>query len=460
MDLIIKNGTLVTATRTWKADIQVTNGKITAIKKNIKEQNGIQVIDASSLYVFPGAVDAHVHFDLPTPAGNSADDFESGSKAAIAGGTTTILDFVTPAKGESFIHALNERKKVAVKSHIDYGFHMGITWWGKDSQKEVELCVKKEGITSFKVYLAYKGAVGIDDTDLIEAMYAVKKQNALLTVHCENGDMIKKLQQEFITAKKTSPFYHAQSRPAALEAEAISRVLCFAKIIGCRVYIVHVSSSEGMAVIETARKSGQEVYAETCPHYLLLNESVYKKPALEALPYVMSPPLRTKKDNKKLWEFLQSKTIDVVATDHCPFNVHGQKDIGISDFTKIPNGGNGVEERLSLLFTEGVLNNKISLNRFVELNCAAPAKIFGIYPQKGTIEVGSDADLVVWNPEMKKVISAQTHHQRCDSNIYEGFHVKGAPQYVITGGKVIFENEIFNLNKVKGKYLNRKLNAY
>lgn len=456
MDLLIKNGTPVTESRTWKADILIRKGKISAVKNNISEIKGISTVDAASFYVFPGAVDAHVHFDLPAPAGNSADDFESGSKAAIAGGTTTVIDFVTPAKGESFIQALQKRKKIAVKSYIDYAFHMGITWWGPNSAKEVEQCVKKEGITSFKVYLAYKGAVGIDDADLIEAMYAVKKNNALLTIHCEHGDMIKKLQQEFLNAKKVSPLYHAFSRPAELEAEAISRVLCLAKIVGCRVYIVHVSSAKGMIVIDTARESGQEVFAETCPHYLLLNDSVYKKSVIEVLPYVMSPPLRTKKDNRKLWESLQNKTIDVVATDHCPFNIHGQKDRGINDFTKIPNGGNGVEERLSLLFTEGVLKKKISMNQFVELNCTNPAKIFGLYPQKGSLEIGADADLVIWNPKIKKIISAKTHHQKCDSNIYEGCRVTGVPQFVIKGGKIIFENGKYNLKNIQGKYLERK----
>ncbi len=455
MNTLITNGTIVTESKSFLSDILICKGKIEAIRKKIKATTDMQIIDASSCFVLPGGVDAHVHFDLPTPAGNSADDFESGSKAAIAGGTTTIIDFVTPGKGESFITALQKRKKVAAKSHIDYSFHMGVTWWGTQSEQEIEQCIKKEEITSFKVYLAYKGAVGIDDAELIETMYAVKKYNGLLTVHCEHGDMIKKLQKEFIAAGKTSPRFHPLSRPSALEAEAVYKVLCFAKIIGCRIYIVHVSSAKSMELIKAARMAGQEVFVETCPHYLLLNENVYKKPAKQALKYVLSPPLRTKFDNEQLWDELKNGNIDVLATDHCPFHTVAQKDIGINDFSKIPNGGNGVEERLRLLFTYGVKKNIISMNQMVKLTSTMPAKIFGIYPQKGSLSIGSDADIIIWNPESKSTISAKTHHQNGDSNIYEGFRVQGSPEVVLAKGKIIFDKGEFFLKGVKGELLKK-----
>lgn len=453
MDTIIINGTIVTDKKAYPSDLLISNGKVAAISRKIKPVKNAEIIDACSCYVMPGGVDPHVHFELPSQSGPSADDFRSGSKAAIAGGTTTIIDFVTPAKGESFIHAFYERQNVAASSYIDYGLHMGITWWGDKSGQEIEQCIKREGITSFKTYLAYKDSIGINDEELIETMYAVKKHGGLLTVHCEHGDMIRKLQKEFISAGKTTPQYHPLSRPASLEAEAIFRVLGFAKIIGCRIYIVHVSTAEGMAIIKAARDSGQEVYAETCPHYLLLNDSVYKKPAEQALPYVVSPPLRSKYDNEQLWEDIQNDHIDVVATDHCPFHTNGQKISGLHDFTKIPGGVNGVEERLGLLYTFGVAKDIFSISRMVDLTSTMPARIFGLYPQKGSIAVGSDADIVIWNPDKKKTISARTHNQKGDTNIYEGFKVQGVPEYVFVNGKQVYYNGIYYLENTRGHFL-------
>ncbi|MBI5219143.1 MAG: dihydropyrimidinase [Bacteroidia bacterium] len=455
--IVIRNGHIITAKKTIHSDLLISGDKIRQVSRSIKKPDcNTRVIDADSLYVFPGAVDAHVHFDLPTPARNSCDDFESGSMAAIAGGTTSFIDFVTPGKGESYISALRERKKRASGSLLDYGLHMGITWWGEKSLKEVEQCVKKEGITSFKTYMAYKGTIGIGDQELIKTMTAARKFNALVTAHCENGDLIKKLQTDFIAEGKTCPEYHALSRPPAAEAEAIFRTLSMAKITGCKIYIVHVSSKAGIEIIEEARKSGQKVFAETCPHYLLMDDSVYRKPLREAISYVLSPPLRKKSDIKKLWGCISDDIFDVIATDHCPFNNYGQKDRGIRNFTKIPNGGNGVEERLSLMFTNGVLKNKITLNQFVKYNSTNPAKIFGLYPQKGEIAVGSDADIVLWDPKAERKITAKTHHSQCDTNIYEGIKTKGAPAFVIARGRVVYENGTLNTDGVKGNYLFRK----
>ncbi len=452
--IIIKNGIIVSSDREYKSDIYIENGRIKIIGEKISF-SGIKTVDAKGLYVLPGAVDAHVHLQLPTPAGNSCDDFQSGSIAAIAGGTTSVIDFVTPFSGQSLLQALKSRKQEAEKSYIDYSFHMSVTGWNDNTEKEIKACIK-EGINSFKIYLAYKGVIGINDDVVVRLMDVISKNNALLTAHCENGDLIKFLQQSFLKNKKTSPLYHALSRPVEAEAEAVNRMISLAGVLNCPLYIVHVSSGAAMKIIQQARKSGQTVFAETCPHYLLLTEEEYKKPSREAISYILSPPLRTKKDQQNLWAALKNGRLDVVATDHCPFNNKGQKDIGINDFSKVPNGGNGLEERLSLLWHFGVRTGKISPSRFVELNCTNPAKIFGLYPQKGSIETGADADIILWNSDKIKVISAKTHHQNCDTNIYEGIKVSGAPEKVFVKGQLVWDDDKFIKPSVTGMFLKRK----
>ena len=456
--LLIKNGSIITEKGLLIRDILVKDKLIVSIDSNIQKPNSTtEVIDANSMYILPGAIDAHVHLDLPTPAGKSSDDFKTGSIAAIAGGTTSIIDFVTPAKEESLLKALKERKEVASQSLIDYGFHMGVCGWNKNSASEIEQCIKKEGITSFKVYLAYKGSVGIEDTELIKIMQTVAKFEALVTVHCEHGDVIKALQSEFISNKQSSPIYHALSHPASIETEAVYRVLAIAKIFGCKVYIVHVSAKESKVLIRKAQLAKQKVYAETCPQYLLLDDKKYNLPGFQSAAYVISPPLRKKADQMALWDGLKKGTFQVVATDHCPFNMKGQKDAGIHDFTKIPNGAGGIEHRMSLLYTYGVLKNKITLNQWVQLCCTQPAKIFGLFPQKGTISIGSDADILIWNPHKISKISKKKHFQQCDSDIYDDIKIKGSPEYVIVNGILAFDKgNIVNQSKLKGNYLNRK----
>jgi len=456
--LLIKNGSIITEKGLLIRDILVKDNLIVSIDLNLQKPNiDTQVIDADSMYILPGAIDAHVHLDLPTPAGNSSDNFKTGSIAAIAGGTTSIIDFVTPAKEESLLKALKERKEVASQSLIDYGFHMGVCGWNKNSASEIEQCINKEGITSFKVYLAYKGNIGIEDAELIEIMQTIAKFKALVTVHCEHGDVINALQKKFISNKQTSPLYHALSHPASIETEAVYRVLTIAKIFGCKVYIVHVSAKESNALIRKAQLNKQEVYAETCPQYLLLDDNKYKLPGFQSAAYVISPPLRKKSDQRALWQGLKNATFQVVATDHCPFNLKGQKDAGINDFTKIPNGAGGIEHRMSLLYTYGVLKNKITLNQWVQLCCTQPAKIFGMFPKKGTISIGSDADILIWNPHKISKISQKTHFQRCDSDIYDDITIKGSPEYVIVNGILALDKgNIVNESKLKGNYLFRK----
>ncbi len=454
--ILIKNGLVVRTEKSYVSDILVKNGIISQIENNIKVEKDYQIIDASGKLIFPGGVDAHVHMELPTPAGPSSDDFYTGSKAAIAGGTTCIIDFVTPAKGESLFSALNKRKADASKSLIDYSFHMGITWWDESVKKEIIQCVKEEGITSFKTYLAYRASVGIDESELLEVMKTVAPLNALVTVHCEKGEIIDQLRKEFISQGKTNPVWHARSRPPETESESVKAVLKMAEETGCNVYIVHTSTAESIELIEDARKRGLNVYCETCPQYLLLDESVYEKPINEALAYVISPPIRAKKHQAAMWQALENGTVNVIATDHCPFNTFGQKDVGINDFTKIPNGAGGIENRLSLLYTYGVKTDKISIEKFVALTSENPAKIFGIFPQKGIIQKGSDADILIMDPNAKGIISAKKQFQNCDSNIYDGFKFSGDIETVILGGKIAFTKKILSKNLAFGKFLQRK----
>ena len=455
MSLLVKNGVVVTFGKTEGSDIFVNEGKISALGKNLAEPANTKIIDAKGNFIFPGAIDPHVHFDLPTPAGPSSDNFETGSIAGLYGGTTSFIDFVTPRKNESLITALESRLKVAKNSKTDFGFHMSITSWNKGIAKEMEVCVKQYGITSFKCYMAYKGVIGIEEEELFEVMKKATSLNALVTVHCEMGDKIIRLQKEFLSEGKTSPEYHALSRPNLVEAESVKHVIELAKKANCPVYIVHTSAKESLEIISNAQQKGQKVFSETCPQYLLLDDSVYKLSLPESLKYVISPPLRKMEDQRALWAGLKSNSIQTVATDHCPFNLKGQKDVGLHNFTRIPNGAGGIEHRLALLFTYGVLQNKISLNQFVALISTNPAKIFGLYPQKGEITVGSDADLVIWNPETENIISSKTQHQNCDSTIFEGITTKGSAECVISKGNIVLSNGSCSSEVLKGNYLFR-----
>ena len=455
-NILIRNGTVVTSDSKKLNDVFISNGVIKRIGKDLGAlQGNAHVIDAAGMYVFPGGIDPHVHFDLLTPAGNSSDNFETGSMAAIAGGTTSVIDFVTPSKTQSLIDAFNERLIVAKNSLIDYGFHMGITSWNSNTVAEMKHCVS-QGMTSFKTYLAYKYSIGIDREALLNIMKIAAKLNATVSVHCEDGDRISELQKEFIAKKCLTPDYHAASRPPEVEYESVKQVLALAKVAKCKVYIVHVSTEGSVRLIKSAQLSGQKVFAETCPQYLLLDDSLNHLPGFESAKYVLSPPLRSKENKKALCRAVEKGVFNVIATDHCPFNFKGQKDAGLRDFRRIPNGAGGIEHRMSLLYTYGVVKKKISLNKFVDLTSTRAAKIFGLYPKKGEIAVGSDADLVIWNPKLKNVISHKTQHQRCDYNIYEGFKTIGAPETVIVGGKIAFASGEIQIEGLKGKYLKRK----
>ena len=430
---LIINGTVVNADESMQADVAISGGKIEAVgRMNPADFPDFKVIEAEGRYLIPGGIDPHVHFALPTPAGCSSDDFVTGSKAALAGGTTSVIDFVTPERGQSLPEALELRRTEARESLCGWKLHMGISEWNKRVSEEVRRCIRYEGITSFKAYLAYRDTIGISMDELEQLMRVAGPEGGTVLVHCEDGEMISRLQKQYIASGKTRAAFHALSRPVAAEVNAIRKVIDLSEKTGCPVYIVHVSTGEGAGAIREAKEKGLKVFGETCIQYLILNNSVYDAslPDRQVLPYVISPPLRPEPERLKLWDELSRGAFDTVSTDHCPFNLHGQKDRGINDFTKIPGGAGGIEFRLSLLFTFGVLEKKISLNQFVSLTSHRAAAIFGWGDTKGKIAAGFDADLVIWNPDKEWMISAKEQYQRCDSNIYEGIKVKGLAEKV------------------------------
>jgi dihydropyrimidinase len=444
---LIINGTVISATSSLKENLLIENGKISAKGKlEPHDFREFEMIDATGKLIFPGGIDPHVHFALPTPAGASSDDFASGSRAAVTGGTTSFIDFVTPHRGQSLLKALALRRAEAAASSLDYRLHMGISEWNASIAADIIRCIEKEGILSFKAYLAYRESIGISFSELQQVMEVVGSAGGLVMVHCEDGAMISRLQHEFLLEGKTHAFYHALSHPPEAEIRAVEKVIELCGKTGCPVYIVHTSTRQATAAIAAAKKSGLPVFAETCPHYLLLDDAVYDKSLddYRVLPYVISPPLRTFTDQEYLWKGLADGTFDTVATDHCPFNLYGQKDQGIHDFTKIPNGAGSIEHRLSLLYTYGVLTNKIRINQFVSLVSTRPAEIFGMADHKGRLDIGFDADIVIWDPEVRRTISVKNHFQHCDSEIYEGFSTQGQPETVIVKGEIAFSANASN----------------
>ncbi len=442
MDILIKNCVIVNADQSFSADILISNGKIAGIGTSISDVSAeTEIIDATKKYIFPGGIDSHVHLHLPGPAGFSSDNFYTGSRAALYGGTTSFLDFVTPRKGQNLIDALHERKKEAASSLIDYTFHVSPIEWRDSMPEEIKACVAK-GITSFKIYMAYLDTIGLKDKNIQKVMKAVADAGGMITVHCELGEEVERLRKQFIDSNHTTPEYHPLSRPNYIESEAVKKAIDFADKAGCPIYIVHVSTKESLEHIRKAQQKDQKVFAETCQQYLLLDDSKYSGDFKQTAPFVISPPLRKREDNEALWQALADGTIQTIGTDHCPFTL-GQKKHGIHDFTKIPNGAGGIEHRMALLYTYGVLTDRINFNRFVDLVSTRAAKIFGLHPKKGEIKTGSDADVVIWDPDVENIISAKTHHQNCDINIYEGFKTMGEPEYVIVGGDIAIRNGKF-----------------
>ncbi|MBE0677257.1 MAG: dihydropyrimidinase [Bacteroidales bacterium] len=437
------------------ADLLTEEGRISVIGQVIVDSGASRVIDATGMYILPGSVDPHVHVHLPTAAGYSSDDFLTGSRAALFGGTTTIIDFVTPDRGESLPRALEKRMREAENSMTDYSFHVSPVEWRNSTADEIKECIRM-GATSFKVYMAYKKTIGLDDEDLLKVMNAAGRAGGIVTVHCEEGDKIEVLRDKYYIDNHTSPIFHALSRPAHLEAAAVKKAIELAAKADCPLYIVHVSSGESLLHIRIARSKGQTVYGETCPQYLLLDDAKYIGTFGQTAPYVISPPLRTTYDNNALWEALADGTLSTVGTDHCPFTM-AQKRAGMDDFRKIPGGAGGVEHRLSLLFTYGVLTKRLTFNQMVNLVSSKPSEIFGISPGKGSLMEGSDADMVIWNPEPESIISVKSHHMNCDINLYEGIPVKGRAEYVIRGGNVVIETGSLVTGTSPGRFLSRTI---
>jgi dihydropyrimidinase len=457
-DTIIANGRVVTATDTYSSDVAISGGKVVAMGQNLPRDNASHIIDAAGKYILPGGIDVHTHLDMPFGGTTSADDFETGTRAAAFGGTTTLIDFAIQYKGQTLRSAFDTwMQKASGKAVTDYAFHCIITELGDAQLSEMNALVR-EGVTSFKLFMAYPGVFMLDDGSIFKAMKTTAKNGGLVCMHAENGNAIDVIVQQALAEGKKAPKYHALTRPTTAEAEATARAIALAEMAGAPVYIVHLSCNEALEKVREARDRGLPVYAETCPQYLYLSlENFNVTPDFEGAKYVFTPPLREKWHQEKLWQGLKTDHLQVVSTDHCPFCFKEQKELGRGDFTKIPNGGPGVEHRMSLIYSGGVAGGRFSVNRFVELVSTTPAKLFGLYPRKGTIAVGSDADLVIFNPERKHTISAKTHHMRVDYSMFEGIEVTGMPDVVLSRGRMLIENDKFLGKPGAGEFLKRSL---
>ncbi|MBI9069440.1 MAG: dihydropyrimidinase [Salinivirgaceae bacterium] len=445
-EILIYDGTIVNSSGCQQADVLIKDGKINLIQQNIEHNSNYKCIDAKGKYIIPGGIDPHVHFKLKTPAGYSADDFYTGSRAAIAGGTTSIIDFVTPEKDQSLIDALKIRLEDAKNCQCNYSFHMSPISWNDETANEMNKIKNAYGISSFKTYMAYKSSIGLDDIDLLNVMKQAAKLNALVTIHAEDNDLIEKLRIDFVNEGKTSPKYHALSRPAEAEAMAVGKAINMAIETGASIYFVHISAKESVKLIQNAQESGYPIYGETCPQYLLFDDSKLTDDFTSSAPFIFSPALHDSSHKEILWNALKNNTLQTVGTDHCPFNLKGQKDLGRHDFTKIPNGTGGVEHRIQLLYTYGVLKNKITLEQWVAITSKNVSDIFNV-KNKGQIKEGYDADLVLFDPNNINKISVKSHHQNCDNNIYNNLEVHGKIEKVFIKGNLVFDNGILNTQK-------------
>ena len=455
MKKIIKNGVVVTAADTYEADIEISEGIITQIGKNLDEEDA-EVIDAKGTYIFPGGIDPHTHLDMPFGGTVTKDDFESGTKAAAFGGTTTIIDFCLTSKGVPLKEAVKTwHEKSVDKAVIDYGFHLQIVEMTDSVLTELPVISREEGITSFKVFMAYKNQFQADDETLYKTLIAGKELGALVMVHAENGDVIDYLVKKALAEGNTEPIFHALTRPPEVEGEATGRAATLTGLADSQLYVVHVSCAEAARKIAEARSNGITIWGETCPQYLVLDQTYLEKENFEGAKYVWSPPLREKWNQEVLWNALKAGQLQTIGSDQCSFDFNGQKDLGKDDFSKIPNGGPLIEDRFSILYSEGVDKGRITLNQFVDMISTRAAKLFGLYPKKGTIAVGTDADLVLFDPKVERVISAKTHHMAVDYNPFEGMNVKGEPISVLSRGEFVIKDKQFVGKPGAGQYIKR-----
>lgn len=455
MKKLIRHGIIVTATDTYQADILIENGKISTIGQDLSLEGG-EVINAQGCYVFPGGIDPHTHLEMPFGGTVTRDDFETGTIAAAFGGTTTVIDFCLTNKGEPLKNAIDTwHAKSKDKAVIDYGFHLMIGEMNEEVLGELPAVMDEEGITSFKIFMAYKNVFQADDGTLFRTLVTAKELGGLVMVHAENGDVIDYLVQKALAEGNTDPIYHALTRPPEAEGEATGRAAQLTGLANSQLYVVHVSCAEAVQKIAEARNKGFDVWGETCPQYLVLDISDLEKPDFEGAKYVWSPPLREKWNQEVLWNALKNGQLQTLGSDQCSFDFRGQKDLGLGDFTKIPNGGPMIEDRVSILFSEGVKKDRITLNQFVDIMSTRSAKLFGLFPQKGTIAVGSDADIVIFDPARERTISAETHHMAVDYNAFEGLKVTGEPVSVLSRGEFVIRDKQFVGEPGRGQYIKR-----
>jgi dihydropyrimidinase len=453
---LIRGGTVVTADREWRADVLISGETVVAVGPSIDAPARATVIDAGGAFVLPGGIDPHTHMELPFMGTVSADDFLSGTAAAAAGGTTMIVDFVIPAPGQGLIEAFDIWRGRAEKATADYSFHMAITWWSEQVHAEMGRLANELGVTSFKHFMAYKGAIMIDDAVLVRSFVRARELGAICTVHAEHGDLVLHLQEEVFGRGITGPEGHPLSRPPEVEGEASNRALRIAEVIGVPLYVVHTTCSDAMDPIARARSEGQRAFGEALIQHLVIDESVYRNPDWnKAAHFVMSPPFRPREHQEALWRGIASGTIQVIGTDHCVFTTE-QKRMGLGDFRKIPNGTGGVEDRMSVLWHHGVGTGRLTPSEFVALSSTNAARIFNMHPRKGTIAPGSDADIVVWDPNATRTISARTHHQNGDFNVFEGMKVTGNAAVTLARGKVLWKDGALRPERGWGKFVPRQ----
>ncbi|ALG08061.1 dihydropyrimidinase [Kibdelosporangium phytohabitans] len=459
MRTLIKGGTVLSATGAVLADVLVDGETVAALSAPGIEWQAGKVIDATGKYVLPGGIDAHTHMEMPFGGTSSNDTFETGTTAAAWGGTTTIIDFAVQAKGTTLQSTLDKwHSKADGNCAIDYGFHMIVSDVNDTSLKEMQTCID-QGVNSFKMFMAYPGVFYATDGEILRAMQRAENTGGLIMMHAENGIAIDELVAQALREGRTDPVQHGLTRPSALEGEATSRAITLAKVTGAPLYIVHLSAAEALEAVANARNTGQNVFAETCPQYLYLSIEDLAKPGFEGSKYVASPPLRPKEHQASLWNGLRTNDLSVVSTDHCPFCFNEQKELGRGDFSKIPNGIPGVEHRMDLLH-QGVVAGELSLARWVEITSTTPARMFGLYPRKGTISPGSDADIVVYDPAAKQTLSVETHHMNVDYSAYEGMEITGKVDTVLSRGRVVVAGNAFHGSAGHGQFLSRDLCQY
>ncbi|MDJ0653984.1 MAG: dihydropyrimidinase [Xanthomonadales bacterium] len=455
MTLLIKGGTVVNADQTVRADVLCQDGRIVQVGPDLEAPSGAEVVDADGQFVMPGGIDPHTHMQLPFMGTVTSEDFYSGTAAAAAGGTTMIIDFVIPDPQQNVMEAYRQWREWAEKSVADYSFHVAITWWDDTVEADMVSLVKDHGVNSFKHFMAYKGAIMADDEILVNSFSTALRLGAICTVHAENGELVYRLQQQIFDAGITGPEGHPLSRPPQVEGEAANRAIRIAEVLGVPLYVVHTSCRQALEAIVRARNEGQRVFGEVLAGHLLVDDSVYRDPDFDtAAAYVMSPPFRSKDHQEALWHGLQSGNLQTTATDHCCFCAD-QKAMGKNDFRGIPNGTAGVENRMEVLWHHGVGTGRLTMNEFVAVTSTNAAQIFNVYPRKGAVAPGADADIVVWDPDASKTISAKTHHQQVDFNIFEGMTVKGCASHTVSAGKVVYRDGQLQVERGAGQYVDR-----